>query len=137
MKKLGSYILIFVLLLLAAGFIVFFLNKEKIETSSPSDYVRIDGLRVCGVTSFRKNMQRVSICGSIVTDQPSVPIRMYIYEMPSKNLVAENQVGDRFSPGEFVREFDLPVNNNSTAYKFVAYFYKNVVGEMEFEIHSP
>jgi hypothetical protein len=57
--------------------------------------------------------------------------------MPGEILVAENQVNDRFSTGEFVREFDLPGSNNSGSYKFVAYFYKQVVGELEFEIHSP
>jgi hypothetical protein len=137
MKKLGTYILILVLMLLVTSFILLLLNKEKIEITSPSDFVRIDGLRVCGVTSLGKNLQNVSICGSVVADKPSNPIRMYIYEMPSKNLVAQNQVSDRFSPGEFVREFDLPVGNNSNSYKLVAYFYKNVVGEMEFEINSP
>jgi hypothetical protein len=137
MRRLGIYILVLVLLLLVTSFLLFSLNRDKIEITSPSDSVRIDSLRLCGVASVSKDLQKVSICGSVVADKPTVPIRMYLYEMPDKNLVAENQVSDRFSPGEFIREFDLPDSNNSSSYKIVAYFYKNIVGEVEFEIHNP
>ena len=138
MKKLGTFILALVLILLAGSLFLFYFGGIGTETTSPSDYVRINSLRACGnALSTRANLQRIGICGSIISEKQSIPIRMYIYGMPAKILIAENQVGDRFSPGDFVREFDLPDGNSYGSYRFVAYFYKKVVGELEFEIQSP
>jgi hypothetical protein len=137
MKKLDKYILVLVLILLITGVLLESLNKDRIEITSPSDYVRIDSLQFCGVASLSENRHKVSICGSVVAEKQSIPIRMYLYRMPSETLVAQNQVGERFSTGEFIREFDLPGGNNYGSYKFVAYFYKEVVGKLEFEIQSP
>lgn len=137
MKKVYIFIVVLVLVLLIGSLFLFSLETNGTESTVPSDYVRIDSLRFCGVVSLSENLQRISICGSVVADKPSIPIRMYLYEMPSKTLVAQNQVDERFSTGDFVREFDVPDNNNSGSYKIVAYFYKNVVGELEFEVRNP
>jgi len=138
MRKLGTLIFVLVLLLLVGSLFFFSSGMNGTESTSPSDYVRIDTLRLCETTpSLSANLQKIRICGSIVSDKQSIPIRMYLYKMPNKNLVAENQVDDRFAPGEFVREFDLPNGNSSGSYKFVAYFYKEIIGELEFEIQSP
>lgn len=137
MKRLGTYIVVVVLLLLAATRLYLFLNKDSFEVSSPADSVEIQSLQVCGVESSSQNVQKVGICGAVVTDKPSIPLRMYLYKMPNKIIVAENPVDDRFSTGEFIRQFDLPESNPSNSYKVIVYFYKNVVGQLEFEISSP
>lgn len=137
MRRLGIYILILVLLLLAISFLLISRNKDRTEITSPSDDVKINSLRLCGVASLSENLQKVSICGSLRADKPSSPIRMYLYKMPDEILIAQNEVNDRFQTGEFVREFHLADTNSIGYYKIVAYFYKQVVGELEFEISTP
>jgi hypothetical protein len=138
MRKLGIFIIILVLLLLATTLLLFSLQVKGTEIVSSTDYVRIDSFRFCGISrSSSENTQKLSVCGLLVSDKESVPIRIYLYKMPGEIFVSENPVDDRFSIGKFVREFDLPNGNNTGHYKIVAYFYKEIVGEAEFEIHSP
>ena len=136
MRKLGVYILVFVLLLLVASFILFSISKDGNESTSPSDDVRVDSLRLCEVYPSRK-LQEVDICGSVVANKASIPLRMYLYKMPSEILVAENKVDDRFSNGEFILSFALADRDNTGSYMVAVYFYKEVVGELEFEINAP
>jgi len=138
MRKIGVIILFLVLVLLAATLFLFSSGIKGIEHVSPSDNVRIEELRLCGATPIpNSNAQKIRICGSLLSDKQSIPIRIYIYKMPDDILVVENPVEDRFPAGEFFREFDLPVATKNNSYKLIAYFYKKVVGELEFKINGP
>ena len=89
------FILVTVLLLLAATYFLFSLGIKGIENVSPSDNVRIAELQLCDTTSIPgANVQKIGICGSLLSDKQSIPIRMYIYQIPEGVLVAENPVDD-------------------------------------------
>lgn len=138
MKKVYIFIVVLVLVLLLGSLFLFSLDIKGTENTVPSDYVRIDALRFCETASTSSaNRQKIKICGSIVSEKQDIPIRLYIYAMPEGALVAENNIDDRFSSGEFVRELDLSSGNNYGSYRVVAYFYKKIVGEVQFEISGP
>jgi hypothetical protein len=138
MRKLGVFILALVTLLLAVTFLWLSLRIKDPKVASSADNVRINSLRFCGAEiSSTTHLQKLRLCGSVVSNKPLIPIRMYLYEMPDNTLIGENPVNDKFFVGDFVREFDFLAKDGAQSYKVVAYFYKEVIGELEFNVDSP
>ena len=137
MKRFNVIFFTLILLLITVGLLLFSLNLSRVENTSPTDYVQIDDLRYCGVElSPSKNLYKLKICGVLVSEKPSVPINMYLYKMPDDNYIDATPTGDRLLSGEFVREFELPIDFDDGLYRVAAYFYKEIVGNLEFEINN-
>lgn len=133
-KKIGdlAYWSIFILILTVSLF-SFFSNRKEAMLSI--DNVSLASLYLCGVSQNSESNIQIDICGNLISEKEPAPLRIYIYRMPEKKLVAENQTDDMFSSGQFLRRFTLP-SGDAERYKVVVYLYREIIDEAEINIQE-
>ena len=127
-----------ILLGLAIGWFIEVRGTQQGTIVSPDDSVKIESFRFCGISgSSSTGTEKARVCGSVISNKPSVPIDLFMYRMPGENTVVRNPVEDRFANGAFVRELALPSGQEPGHYEVVAYFYKQEIRSIVFDVPSP
>lgn len=137
MKKVSKLIYWLILILSITSVIFISLYRNNQEIASPSGTIILNSLYICEISKGTKDnaIKSIKMCGVLVSEKEPIPLRIYIYRMPEKVLVAENNQEDVFYNGKFMREFNL-YESDEGLYKVVVYFYRNIVSETEFFIRK-